>query len=128
MGRRYGADLEPLWATMTGKSENIVSYTAEELVKKRAADEGRTDHAMSDEEVRRRRAADREAPQPYPGWEDTITVGLPGPKKQMTLRLDADVVQWFRQQGKGYQTLMNAVLKGYVAHQRSPGRNRDGKN
>ncbi len=111
---------------MTGKSENTVKYTAEELAKKRAADEGRTDHGMSDEEARRRRAADPQAPQPYPGWEDTITVGLPEPKKQLTLRLAADVVQWFRQQGKGYQTLMNAVLKGYVDHQRGQARDPDG--
>lgn len=111
---------------MTGKSENIVSYTAEELAAKRKAGQDRTDHAMSQEEAMRRRAADPEAPQLHEGWEDTITVGLPEPKKQMTLRLDADVVQWFKEQGKGYQTLMNAVLKGYVDHQRGAGRNRDG--
>jgi len=108
---------------MTGKSENIKSYTAEELAAKRAAGKGRTDHDMSDEEAGRRRATDAEAPRPYPGWNDTITVGLPEPKKQITLRLDAEVLQWFRAQGKGYQTLMNAVLKGYVDHQ--SGRDRD---
>ena len=104
---------------MTGKSENIVHYTMDEIKERVAQGHDRTDHKMSQEEAMRRRAADREAPQPYPGWEDTITVGLPEPKKQMTLRLDADVVQWFRQQGKGYQTLMNAVLKGYVDHPRN---------
>jgi uncharacterized protein (DUF4415 family) len=65
----------------------------------------------------RRRAADAEAPQPDDTWRDTIIVGLPEPKKQMTLRLDADVVRWFQDQGQGYQTLMNAVLKSYVEHQ-----------
>ena len=34
-------------------------------------------------------------------------------KVQLTLRLDDDVVKWFRAQGKGYQTQMNAVLKAY---------------
>ena len=108
---------------MTGKSENTVSFTADELAAKREAGEDQTDHSMSHDEAMRRRAADPEAPQPYDAWEDTITVGLPEPKKQLTLRLDAEVVQWFKARGKGYQTLMNAVLKGYVDHHRE-GRNR----
>ena len=33
-------------------------------------------------------------------------------KKQLTLRLDADVIAWLRRQGKGYQTRANALLRG----------------
>ena len=102
---------------MTGKSGSIASYSAEELAAKRRAGEDLTDRVMSHDEAMRRRAADAEAPQPDDSWRDSIIVGLPEPKKQMTLRLDADVVRWFQGQGKGYQTLMNAVLKGYVEHQ-----------
>lgn len=72
---------------------------------------------MSHAEAMRRRATDAEAPQPDDGWHDSMIVGLPEPKKQVTLRLDAAVVRWFQGQGKGYQTLMNAVLKSYVEHQ-----------
>jgi uncharacterized protein (DUF4415 family) len=32
-------------------------------------------------------------------------------KKQLTLRLDADVIAWLRHQGKGYQTRANALLR-----------------
>jgi uncharacterized protein (DUF4415 family) len=32
-------------------------------------------------------------------------------KKQVTLRLDADVIAWLRKQGKGYQTRANALLR-----------------
>ena len=32
-------------------------------------------------------------------------------KQQLTVRLDADVVAWLRQQGKGYQTRLNQVLR-----------------
>ena len=35
------------------------------------------------------------------------------PKTQITLRLDRDVLEWFRNQGKGYQTRINAILKAY---------------
>lgn len=35
-------------------------------------------------------------------------------KQQITLRIDADVLEWFRSTGSGYQSRMNAVLKAYV--------------
>jgi uncharacterized protein (DUF4415 family) len=38
----------------------------------------------------------------------------PGPKKQITLRLDPDVLTFFRKQGEGYQSTINAVLRKYV--------------
>jgi uncharacterized protein (DUF4415 family) len=43
----------------------------------------------------------------------------PGPKKQITLRIDPDVLDFFRKRGRGYQTMINAVLRRYVeAHAR----------
>ena len=39
---------------------------------------------------------------------------LPEPKQSVTIRLDADVVEWFKAQGKGYQTRINAVLRRYM--------------
>ncbi|MEN8216134.1 MAG: BrnA antitoxin family protein [Pseudomonadota bacterium] len=39
-------------------------------------------------------------------------------KTQITLRLDTEVLNWFKAQGKGYQKNINALLKAYVeAHQ-----------
>jgi|TARA_R110002049_G_scaffold37728_5_gene118192 uncharacterized protein (DUF4415 family) len=35
-------------------------------------------------------------------------------KEQVTLRLDADVLHWFRQSGRGYQTRINAALRRFV--------------
>ena len=35
------------------------------------------------------------------------------PKTQITLKLDADLVRWFKGQGRGYQARMNAVLRAY---------------
>lgn len=35
-------------------------------------------------------------------------------KSQITLRIDADVLNWFKAQGKGYQTNINALLKAYM--------------
>ena len=38
----------------------------------------------------------------------------PGTKKQITLRLDPDVVEFFKKKGRGYQSMINAVLRKYV--------------
>lgn len=35
-------------------------------------------------------------------------------KRQLTLRLDSDVIEWFKKQGSGYQTKMNALLRAYM--------------
>jgi uncharacterized protein (DUF4415 family) len=41
------------------------------------------------------------------------------PKKQLTLRIDSDVVEWYKKQGRGYQTKINALLRAYMKeHQR----------
>jgi uncharacterized protein (DUF4415 family) len=43
-------------------------------------------------------------------------------KRQLTLRLDSDVIDWFRSQGGGYQTRMNALLRAYMEeHKRASG-------
>jgi uncharacterized protein (DUF4415 family) len=42
----------------------------------------------------------------------------PGPKKQITLRIDPDVLTFFRKRGRGYQTTMNAVLRKYMEAQK----------
>ena len=39
---------------------------------------------------------------------------LPPAKTHLSVRLDEDVVKWFKRQGPGYQTRMNAVLRAYV--------------
>ena len=39
----------------------------------------------------------------------------PVPRKaQLTLRVDSDVLNWFRKQGQGYQTKINALLRAYM--------------
>ena len=40
-----------------------------------------------------------------------------GHKRQITLRLDPDVIDFFKRTGKGYQTMMNAVLRKYMQAQ-----------
>ncbi len=49
---------------------------------------------------------------------DNAQVRMPRRKKALSIRLDADVIDWFKEEGKGYQTKINAVLRSYAeAHQ-----------
>jgi len=39
------------------------------------------------------------------------------PKKSVTMRLDADVLEWYKSQGQGYQTRINNLLRRYMEAQ-----------
>jgi uncharacterized protein (DUF4415 family) len=51
-------------------------------------------------------------------WQNAQVV-KPIPKTAISIRLDNDALDWFKTQGKGYQTLINAVLRSYVNHQQN---------
>jgi uncharacterized protein (DUF4415 family) len=46
-------------------------------------------------------------------WRNARVVVPPG-KKSIHLRVDADVLAWFKAQGRGHLTRMNAVLRAYM--------------
>jgi uncharacterized protein (DUF4415 family) len=50
-------------------------------------------------------------------WSSARVV-MPTGKTSVHLRLDNDVVEWFRAHGKGHLTRMNAVLRAYVEAQK----------
>lgn len=96
------------------KSERIVRYTAEEIDEMLRRGEDRTDWAKIDSltEEELEASIDREEEGEF-DWS-TVQVGIPGPKQQLTVRFDQDVIAWFKTQGPGYQTRMNAVLRAYM--------------
>jgi uncharacterized protein (DUF4415 family) len=51
-------------------------------------------------------------------WEKAKPV-FPKRKRAISLRVDDEVYEWFKHQGKGYQSLMNAVLKSYMEARKS---------
>ncbi len=61
----------------------------------------------------------RDLPEDF--W-DGAEVILPVAKRAISLRLDEDVLEWFRRRGPRYQTRMNAVLRSYMIRmlKRSP--------
>ena len=56
-------------------------------------------------------------------WDDAVVVAVP--KRAISLRVDADVLEWFRETGPRYQTRMNAVLRTYVSKMRQDQEPRD---
>lgn len=96
---------------MKRKSRYIVSYTDTELRAMEKRGESKTDWKAA-------------AKKPLPDGSDpddameevdwaTAELPLPRHKAHMTLRVDADVLDWFRKQGRGYQTRINAILRKY---------------
>ena len=74
---------------------------------------------MTDEEIE---AAVRDDPDAAPiadenFWRNAKLV-LPPPKELISIRVDKDVLEWFRSLGRGYQTRMNMVLRSFMEHQR----------
>lgn len=107
------------------KEENIVRYTVEEIKAMIARGEDQSDWAragaMTDEEIEAAVASDPDEAGMVVDWSKAI-IGIPGPKAVLHMRLDRDILDYFRRQGRGYQTKINAVLRGYVNEMGRQGR------
>jgi uncharacterized protein (DUF4415 family) len=74
--------------------------------------------SLTDEDIAQAVADDPDAaPILDEAWFAEAAKQLPT-KKQITLRLDEDVIEYFRQEGDRYQTRMNAVLRAFMEHAR----------
>ncbi|MGI8403096.1 MAG: BrnA antitoxin family protein [Gemmatimonadaceae bacterium] len=84
---------------------------------------GKTDwyrlRAMTDEEAERNASTDSDNRPADPGWLDAGHLVPATQKELISVRLDSDVLAWFRAAGARYQTRMNEVLKAYVQHQKT---------
>ena len=74
---------------------------------------------LSDRQIKKAAGSDPDAaPIADAAWFRRAKIVLPEPKLAVSIRLDREVMQWFRRQGAGYQTRINAVLRAYVESQR----------
>jgi uncharacterized protein (DUF4415 family) len=53
-------------------------------------------------------------------WKAAKLVMPPPKKKSIHLRVDSDVLEWFRSQGRGYLSRMNAILRAYYESHHDP--------
>src|SRR5580700_1296487 len=94
------------------KRETIIRVTAEEARRlPDLTDYARLD-AMTDEDIAKAVAEDPDAALLDIDWTKARLVLPPG-KDNITLRVDRDVLEWFRSTGKGFHTRINAVLRAY---------------
>jgi uncharacterized protein (DUF4415 family) len=103
------------------KKENIVRYTLEELKAMQAAGDTLSNWeraaAMTEEEIEAAIASDPDEAGMIVDWSKGTMV-LPEPKAVLNMRVDRDILDYFKHQGKGYQSRINAVLRTFVEHQR----------
>lgn len=90
------------------KKPPIKRYSVEEIKERRARGEDET-----------RRDAPEADDLPPGFWEDARIL-LPRAKQAISLRVDADVLDWFKATGPGYLTRMNSVLRSYYDAMQSP--------
>jgi uncharacterized protein (DUF4415 family) len=72
--------------------------------------------AMTDEEIRAQSAGYPNFPEI--NWSEAdIEIVEPIVKTAVSIRLDSDVLEFFKDAGKGYQTRINQILRSYMEHQ-----------
>lgn len=104
------------------KSKNIATYSDEELKKARREGKSKTDwdriKSMPAKERKKAREEDPDvAPTPRPDEWDDLIVSVTPPKEPLYMRVDAEVLAWYRSQGRGFQGTINAVLRSYMQAQ-----------
>ena len=99
-----------------GDRNHMSAATTGKNLKKRAS-EPRTDwkrlRSLTDAQIRRAVSRDPAAHPTDEAFWTTAKLVLPRPKKTVTMRLDADLLDWFRA-NRGYQTRINAILRAYM--------------
>jgi uncharacterized protein (DUF4415 family) len=96
------------------RGKRIVRHESLDVIPKRK----RVARRISDRAITAAIEADPDAaPIVDAAWFKRATLVMPEPKEPVTIRLDRDVVRWFKGQGRGYQTRINAVLRAYIAAQ-----------
>jgi uncharacterized protein (DUF4415 family) len=100
------------------KSERIVRYTGAEIDEMVRRGEDRTDWARVDSLTEEELEASIDFEDEGEFDLSTAQPGIPGFPPPLTIRLDADVMEWFMAQGDDYRSRMNAVLRDFVAAQK----------
>ncbi len=97
--------------------ENLVRRSRKQL--RRGETDWAAVEALTDEDIDKAIAEDPDAePILDEEWFKTAVVMTPL-KTPTSIRIDNDVMDWFKGQGRGWQTRMNAVLRAYVVAQRT---------
>lgn len=98
------------------RKDDTKRYTADDLAEKRRLGQSRSDWAKVDATTEAQLEASIAADpddDDAADWTGAV-IGMPPRKQDIHIRIDADVLGWFKQSGKGYQTRINNVLRAFV--------------
>lgn len=98
-------------------NSDIKRFTMDELRERAQRGESRTDlariDAMTEAELKQAIADDPDWADIPENWHEQAEAVMPKPKVPVSIRLDADVIEYFRSTGRGWQTRVNAILRAY---------------
>src|SRR5438874_544849 len=121
LGATSVAGLTPPGGPDEMTEERITVVSRKQLAKMKDLTDWDRVRAMTEEKIERNALDDPDNP---PWTEEEwarARVVWPQGKAPVTLRLDKDIIAWFKSQGRGYQTRINAVLRSFVEAQKPRG-------
>ena len=103
------------------KNEHTVTYTPDELAALAKRGETKSNWrqagSQTSAEIEANIASDPDEAGMEMDWANA-SIDMPQPKTVLNMRVDRDVLEFFKQSGRGYQTRINAVLRAFVEAQR----------
>jgi uncharacterized protein (DUF4415 family) len=99
-------------------SDENITIVSRDSPRKGKTDWARVD-ALTDEDIAQAVANDPDAAPIDIDWSDAVLV-IPAKKKAISIRVDEDVLDFFKQEGDGYQRRINAVLRSYMQQKAKP--------
>lgn len=111
------AGSSPHAARPARKDERFSSVSRGALRRKGKTDWARVD-ALTDEEIEEAVRNDPDAVPLDVDWSKAVLV-IPPKKKAISIRVDEDVLDYFKKEGAGYQRRINAVLRSYMQQKRN---------
>lgn len=99
-------------------SDENITIVSRDSPRKGKTDWARVD-ALTDEDIAKAVANDPDAVPIDIDWSDAVLV-IPARKKAISIRVDEDVLDFFKKEGDGYQRRINAVLRSYMQQKAKP--------
>jgi len=117
-GTSKGGKLRSRHGARTETRDENITIVSRDSPRKGRTDWARVD-ALTDEEIAKAVANDPDAAPIDIDWSDAVLV-IPTRKKAISIRVDEDVLDYFKSQGGGYQRRINAVLRSYMQQKAKP--------
>ena len=99
-----------------GDGTHIIEYPDGKLERRKSQTDWARLDALTDAEIDASIANDPDWSDDW-NWSEAVLV-IPPKKKAISIRVDEDVLDYFKQEGAGYQRRMNAVLRSYMQQKR----------